>query len=114
MTPSRGEVWLVDLEPTVGDEIHKTRPAVVVSRDTVGLLALRVVVPITGWQKRFFGSSWLARIDPNSSNGLDKISCADAFQVRSVSARRFVRPLGRLAEAELLPIESALKAVLGI
>lgn len=44
--PTRGEIWRVDLEPTRGDEIRKTRPAVVVSTDTVGKLRLRIIVPV--------------------------------------------------------------------
>ena len=45
MTISKGDLWLVNLDPTVGDEIRKLRPAIVVSRDALGVLALRVVVP---------------------------------------------------------------------
>ena len=42
----RSEVWLVNLEPTIGAEIRKIRPAVIVSKDGVGVLALKVIVPI--------------------------------------------------------------------
>jgi hypothetical protein len=49
MNPSTGEVWLVNLDPTIGDEIKKVRPVVVVSRDAIGVLALRVVVPVSAW-----------------------------------------------------------------
>ncbi len=42
MTPLRGEVWLVNLDPTVGDEIRKMRPAIVANRDALGVLGLRV------------------------------------------------------------------------
>jgi len=90
MTISKGEIWLVNLDPTMGDEIRKMRPAIVVSRDALGVLALRVVVPVTGWQDRFDGCDWLVRIDPDGSNKLDKPSTADTLQVRSVSTRRFV------------------------
>ena len=43
----RGEVWLINLDPTVGSEIKKTRPAVIVNDDAIGILPLRVIVPIT-------------------------------------------------------------------
>jgi len=43
----RGEVWLINLDPTVGQEIRKTRPAVIVSDDSVGVLPLKVIVPLT-------------------------------------------------------------------
>ena len=47
MLPKRGEIWLVNLNPTVGAEIHKTRPAIVISSDYIGKLPLKLVVPIT-------------------------------------------------------------------
>lgn len=43
----RGDIWLVSLDPTVGSELRKTRPAVIVSSDGVGRLPLKVVVPQT-------------------------------------------------------------------
>ena len=53
MTMSKGEVWLVNLDPTVGDEIRKTRPVVIVNNDAIGILALRVIVPVTAWHPKF-------------------------------------------------------------
>ena len=117
MTISRGDVWLVNLDPTVGDEIRKVRPAAVVSRDAVGILALRVIVPITAWQDRFQVSDWLVRLDPDPTNGLDKPSAADTLdtlQVRSLSTRRFVRQLGRLSDADLQRVAAGLKVVLDL
>jgi mRNA interferase MazF len=87
MSPLAGEVWLVNLDPTIGDEIKKVRPVVVVSRDAIGVLALRVVVPVTAWQDRFADCDWLVRLEPDATNGLEKLSAADTFQVRSVSCR---------------------------
>ena len=48
----RGEIWLINLDPTVGSEIRKTRPAVIVNDDSVGALPLKVIVPITEWKER--------------------------------------------------------------
>jgi mRNA interferase MazF len=112
MTISRGEVWQVNLDPTIGDEMRKVRPAVVVSRDALGALALRVLVPITAWQDRFQGSDWLVRLDPDSENGLEKSSAADTLQVRSLATQRLVRRLGRLAPTDLKRIEAGLRLVL--
>jgi|SRR6266404_1531652 len=111
MTMSKGEVWLVNLDPTIGDEIRKLRPAVIVSRDAIGVLALRVVVPITGWQQKFTDCDWLIRVDPDATNGLDKISVADAFQVRSLSTKRLVRRLGQLSGSDLARIVEGLKVI---
>jgi mRNA interferase MazF len=49
----RGEIWLINLDPTVGAEIRKTRPAVIVNDDAVGILPLKVIVPITDWKDRY-------------------------------------------------------------
>ena len=48
----KGEIWLINLDPTVGAEIRKTRPAVIVSEDAIGVLPLRVIVPLTDWKER--------------------------------------------------------------
>ena len=94
----RGEVWLINLDPTVGAEIKKTRPAVIVNDDAIGSLPLRVIVPLTEWKERFAVAPWLVRIEPDAENALEKTSAAEAFQVRSVSQQRFVRLLGKLSE----------------
>ena len=111
MTPLRGEVWLVDFNPTVGNEIRKKRPAVVMSRDALGILDLRVVIPLTGWQPKFANWLWQVRLDPSPANGLVKLSSADTFQVRSVSVRRFVQRLGTLSDAEVARVAAGIKAV---
>ncbi len=49
----RGEVWLTNLDPTIGPEIRKRRPSIIVSSDAVGVLPLRVIVPLTDWKERY-------------------------------------------------------------
>ena len=110
----RGEVWLINLDPTVGAEIKKTRPAVIVNDDAIGILPLKVIVPITEWRDRYAVAPWLVRLEPDAENGLDKPSAADAFQVRSVAQERFVRRLGRLSDTAMQEITKALAVVLSI
>ncbi|GKT09223.1 type II toxin-antitoxin system PemK/MazF family toxin [Desulforhabdus sp. TSK] len=110
----RGEVWLINLDPTVGAEIRKTRPAVIVNDDAVGLLPLKVIVPVTEWKDRYSIAPWMVRIEANSENGLDKVSAADAFQVRSLAQERFVRKLGKLSDSVMTSIGRALAVVLSI
>ncbi|MEG3954827.1 type II toxin-antitoxin system PemK/MazF family toxin [Microcoleus sp.] len=110
----KGEIWLVRLDPTVGDEIGKTRPVVVVSDDEVGILRLKVIVPITAWNDLFSPLDWMVRLEPSGENGLAKVSAADAFQVRSVSQQRFVRQLGTLSETIMEEIAEALTIVLDL
>ena len=110
----RGEVWLINLDPTIGAEIKKTRPAVIVNDDAVGILPLKVIVPITDWKDRYAVAAWMVRLQANAENGLSKASAADAFQVRSVSQERFVRRLGKLSDAVMHDITGALAVVLSI
>jgi mRNA interferase MazF len=110
----RGEIWLINLDPTVGAEIRKTRPAVIVNDDAVGILPLKVIVPVTDWKDRYAVAPWLVRLDPNSDNGLTKPSAADAFQVRAVAQQRFVQRLGSLPDNQLRQITTALATVLKI
>jgi len=110
----RGEVWLINLDPAVGAEIRKTRPAVIVNDDAIGLLPLKVIVPITEWKDRYSVAPWMVQVLPTSENRLDKISAADAFQIRSLAQERFVRKLGNLSSTVMESIGKALIVVLGI
>lgn len=110
----RGEVWFINLDPTIGAEIKKTRPAVIVNDDAIGILPLKVIVPITEWKDRYAVAPWMVRLEPDAENGLDKPSAADAFQVRSVAQERFVRRLGTLSDAVMQDITKALAVVLKI
>ena len=47
----QGQIWEINLSPTVGAEIKKKRPAVIISDDAIEVLPLRVIVPITEWKK---------------------------------------------------------------
>jgi len=49
----RGEIWLINLDPAIGAEIKKSRPAVIVNDDAIGILPLKVIVPITEWKDRY-------------------------------------------------------------
>ncbi len=111
MIPVRGEVWLVALDPALGDELKKMRPAVVMNQNEIGVLNLRAIVPVTGWQAKFNGCDWLIRIDPERRNGLTKSSAADTFQVRCISLQRFKRKLGTLSQNDIARIEEGLRAV---
>ena len=110
----RGEIWLVKLDPTIGTEISKTRPAIIVNDNAIGILPLKVIVPITDWKEPFATRPWMIRLDPNVTNGLGKLSGADTFQVRSVSETRLVKQLGKLDDTAMVAISEALAIVLAI
>lgn len=112
MTAKRGEIWTVNLDPTLGAEIRKTRPAVVVSSDAVGALPIRLVAPITEWKEYFFQNVWHVRLLPDSKNGLSKISAVDTLQLRGVDIQRFVKKIGKLSPSVMKSIATAIAAVI--
>lgn len=96
----RGEVYLVSLDPTVGAEMQKTRPAVVVSPDELNVaLATVVVVPLTT------GRAYPFR--PQTRVG-GKPGVAAVDQVRTVDRRRLSRRIGVLSEHALATVLEAL------
>lgn len=109
----KGEIWLINLDPTIGAEIRKTRPAVIVSEDAIGVLPLRVIVPLTDWKERYAIAPWMVAVTPDEENGLLKPSAADAFQIRSVSQERFVQRIGSLNKDQIGQILKAVQIVIG-
>lgn len=93
--PLRSEVWQVNLGQTVGEEMQKVRPAVVVSSSKIRKLRLRLIAPITTWKDHFSGLGWLVKIDPDPQNGLTHPSAVDALQLRGLSVERFIEKRGR-------------------
>mgnify|MGYP006286394941 CR=1 FL=1 len=110
----QSEVWILNLDPTIGAEIKKTRPVIVVNDDALGKLPLKVIVPVTDWKEKYSIAPWMIKIEPDSSNGLSKDSAADCFQVRSVSKDRFVRKIGQVPDIVLDDIKKGLSKVLSI
>ncbi|HMX39776.1 MAG TPA: type II toxin-antitoxin system PemK/MazF family toxin [Saprospiraceae bacterium] len=110
----RGEIWLVNLDPTIGAEIRKTRPAIIVSNDEIGILPLRVIVPITDWKPHYSAAKWMVKLEPDLDNNLSKPSSADCFQVRSVSKERLIKKLGNIVPLQMIQIDEALQIALGI
>ncbi len=110
----QNEIWLINLDPTVGAEIKKTRPAVIVSDDALGKLPLKIIVPITDWKESYSIASWMVSILPDVENGLLKPSAADCFQVRSLSKERFVKRIRSIAPATAEKIKISLSKVLSI
>ena len=108
----QGEIWEINLSPTIGAEIKKKRPAVIINDDAIGILPLKVIVPITEWKERFHGAIWIVRIEPNNENMLKKQSAIDTFQIRSISTMRFIRMIGKVPSKTLAEIKTAIKAVI--
>jgi mRNA interferase MazF len=110
-SPRRGDIWIVDFNPTVGSEIQKVRPAVVVSSDALGILPIKLVAPLTEWKAHFAGKPWHVRVVPAQSNGLSKESAVDALQLRGVDVQRFRKRLGLLSAELMEDIAAAIALV---
>jgi len=109
----QGEIWIVNLDPTIGAEIKKTRPCVIVNDDAVGVLPLKIIAPITDYKEKFKDVPWMVTITPGKGNGLDKKSVIDLFQVRSVAEERLVERVGMIMTEQMLSVKTALKVVFG-
>ena len=110
--PRRGEVWEVDFDPTVGTEIQKIRPAVVVNVNSIRHLQIRLVAPITTWKARFSGKIWLVNVKPDNANGLTTESAVDTLQIRGVDVQRFLTKRGRLTATLMDEIGAAVAAII--
>lgn len=99
--PKRGEIWLVDLEPTRGSELQKIRPVAVLSSNAIHSLSVRVAVPLTGWQEHFALAPWKVRVESDAQNKLSKTSAADSLQIRCLSLERFSKRLGTLRNSTI-------------
>ncbi len=110
----QGKIWLINLDPTIGAEIKKTRPAIVVNDNALGKLPLKVIVPLTDWKEKYDVAPWMVKITPDTKNGLDKESAADCFQVRSLSQTRFITRIGIVSIHILEEIKRGLSKVLSL
>lgn len=112
--PRRGEVWMVNLDPMIGVEIRKTRPAVVLSSDAIGILPLKLVAPITEWKEAFSRMTWMVRLDSDDQNGLRKRSSVDVLQTRSVDVQRLVKKIGTCSKKVMKDIDYAIADIIEI
>ncbi len=108
MHPLRGEVWWVRLDPTVGSEIAKTRPCIVVTNDLLNERRRTVVVvPISSGQRPTPNLGIF--VDCGAVSGVAVID-----QVRAAAKERLGSRAGRLAADEMKAIEAGLRQVLGM
>lgn len=104
----RGDVYWVNLDPTVGTEINKKRPAVIVSNDTGNEYSNRVIVaPITSKASRIFPFEVLVTVK-------DKTGKALLDQIRSIDKVRLDSKIDHLDSVTMLEIDIALKKVLAL
>jgi mRNA interferase MazF len=109
----QGEIWQINLDPVIGAEMKKIRPALIINVDALGKLPLKVIVPVTDWKDHYLDYPWMVKIEPTAQNGLSKTSAADCFQIRSVSVDRFAALLGSTAPEIIAQAQQAIAKVIG-
>lgn len=110
--PERGEIYLVCLDPTIGSEINKTRPALIISNDINNRYSATVtVIPITSGTEKAYPFEVL--LLPEKS-GLPKKSKAKCNQIRTLDKKRLIKSLGEISNEKLKEVEDALCIHLGM
>jgi mRNA interferase MazF len=102
----RGEVWSVVLSPTKGSEQQGSRPAVIISPDSMNSsLETKVIIPLTTRLKE-----WPSRVLTEFNSVKGQAMCE---QIRTVSPLRMHKKLGTLSDGEIVEILSTIKALYG-
>jgi len=99
----RGSVWWVEFDPSVGSEIQKTRPAVIISNDTANkYLARVVVIPLTSNVSRMYPGEAIVTINNNKNKAMtDQIMSADKSRLKG--------KIAELSDDDVISIETAMK-----
>ena len=109
----RGEIWLVNLDPTLGHEIKKQRPAIIIQNDIGNKYSpITIVAPITsqGTDKIYPTEIFLTE----ENSGLKKESKALFNQIRAVDKRRLIKKVGKINEETIDLMNESIKISLGM
>lgn len=99
----RGEIWLVNLDPTLGSEIRKSRPCVIVSPPELEYLRTTIVAPMTS---KGFAAPFRVPVTHGGTKGLIVLD-----QIRAVDKTRLVKRLGAVSRKTLTATLGTLQAL---
>ena len=105
--PKRGEIWLVDFDPSVGTEIQKTRPALILSNNIANEKSSKVsVIPFTSNVKKL---AMAVIVEPDANNCLDKQSLIKVPEISTFDKKRLKNKIGTLSKIKLKEVEDKLR-----
>lgn len=108
----RGEIWLINLDPGFGKEIHKKRPALIISKNSINLQTNHVIiVPASSQIPAILGIE-MVLID--TIKGLDKKSVLLPIFIKSIDQERLIKKIGMISKTKLQEVEDAIKIVLDL
>ena len=108
----RGEIWVVNLDPTIGHEIKKSRPSVIIQNDMGNAYSpITIIAPVTSQNidKVYPVEVLLTRMP-----GLDKDSKVLLSQIRAIDKRRLLRKISKVDYETIAKIDEAIKISLGL
>ncbi len=113
IAPVRGEIYLVNFDPTLGSEIKKTRPALIIQNDVANQHSpVTIVAAITSkYDDRLYPTEVLI---PAGSGGLKQDSVVLLNQIRSIDRQRLAKRLGEVEAEVMKKVDSAIKISLGL
>jgi len=111
--PRRGEIHLVSFDPTVGAEIRKTRPALILQNDVGNRWSpITIVAAISSqFEEQLYPTEVLLH---SSEGGLGRDSVVLLNQIRSIDKRRLVKRLGTVRPHTMAQVDRALQISLGL
>ncbi len=110
--PKRGQIYIADLDPGFGREIHKKRPVLVISSNHINKNTYHaIVIPSSSIIPKVISEEVIYLGKPK---GFDKESVLLPLFIRSIDQYRLVKKIGILAKEKLLEVEEACKLVLGM
>ncbi len=112
--PRRGDIYLVNFDPTIGAEIRKTRPALILQNDIANKSSpVTIVAAISSkFDDRLYPTEVL--ISAEALTGLTVDSVVLLNQIRTVDKKRLVKQLGRLSKAKMEEVNRALRISVGL
>lgn len=112
-SPRRGEVYLVNFDPTIGSEIRKTRPAIIIQNDVANEFSpITVVAAITSrYDEQLYPTEVLIKA---GEGGLNQNSVILLNQIRSIDRGRLVKKLGKVHDTTIKHVNTAIRISLGL